>query len=239
MGFFDNVRNWLGSLFGVRKKEESLERKVEKQKKKEEKKGVKEPLEIPEKVGEVDEVPDVIKRTREADRKEVIEKVQEKGLEQLKQVEKQMAKAPSMKEYSKGLSNDAVAVMLDYVPNLNNTKQVYKRVLTAKMLKGKIDSDVIDILYENREKLMHKFSADIQVITQNGLVGTIYVVGVLAESFEILQHWIGQTVDYPVSKIAQDVEKLRLEGKVRSWSRSGDGGNNEKIMSIQTFYRMV
>jgi len=69
--------------------------------------------------------------------------------------------------------------------DLSTLKNTYQKLLQKSQISttdkyGEEDQALIDILIENREKLQHRFSAEIIIIT-NGGKGSMYIDGILAE----------------------------------------------------------
>ena len=94
--------------------------------------------------------------------------------------------------------------------DLNQLNQVYNHLFTKNNISvirsdGSIDTALLQVLIDNRQKLQHRFSAEILVMTDSS-VGMIYIDGILAENLYVVSEYIeiGRTYTSEELKVAMN-----------------------------------
>lgn len=95
---------------------------------------------------------------------------------------------------------------------LNKYHKVYRDLFVTKIqAEGGLADDMLQVLIENRKKLRHRFVAEARIYGEQGHVGTITGVGILAEEMEKISSFVrkGEQWDYGQQQLKEFEKFLR------------------------------
>lgn len=85
--------------------------------------------------------------------------------------------------------------------NMNSINDVYssllsQAVISAKTKEGRVDTELVKILVENRQRIRHRFAGTVVITTKSGQVGKIEIDGILAEDLGDIRLFVEEGATY-------------------------------------------
>lgn len=118
--------------------------------------------------------------------------------QEIKKVEERIKRNPTVKSVVERINQEGVNNIknIKFDGNLGELKPIYQKIFTENAKLN--DSDILDVLIENRDKLQHRFVIRIEVYSREGIAGTLVVNGILIEHAQEINDIlrIGMEIDY-------------------------------------------
>lgn len=215
MGFFNKLWN---AITGKGWQEETLEEKIQETKGKEiipikQEKEIKEEEAKQEEIEIKEEKQEEVKEEKKEEKKIKKERRKEETRE-IEQATKRYKESGNITNIQKQLKKGAIGTTeFKITNNLNELRSTYEELLskstiTTRLRDGTTDKTLIDIIITNREKLQHRFSAEIIINTTNG-TARMKIDGILAENLININNYLQEGRTYTSQELRTTMEEAQ------------------------------